>query len=73
MVYQSDPPKGWALLHDEENCPTELRDFTWGLYNRWCQRDRLTLKARTSSTASVSFSPDGKTLAPGISDETIKL
>src|SRR5262249_4154854 len=73
LIYDRDPELGLRLLHDEDACPPELRDFTWGLYNRWCHRERATLKGHTGRVRSVVFSPDGKALAFGSEDRTIKL
>src|SRR5437764_264688 len=36
-------------------------------------KERATLKGHTNSVASMTYSPDGKTLASGSWDETIKL
>ena len=73
MIFQRDPAQAWALLHDEEACPPEVRDFTWGLYNRWCRRERCSLKGHADAVRSVAFSPDGKTLASAGADANIKL
>jgi WD40 repeat protein len=57
-VYERDPRLGRDLLDDTEACPIDLRDFAWGLYYRWCQRDRFRVTG-----ASVACSLDGKTLS----------
>jgi len=52
----------------------DLRSFDW--YYRWRQLhiEKQTLKGHTNSVNSVSFSPDGRTLASGSSyDGTVKL
>jgi eukaryotic-like serine/threonine-protein kinase len=72
-VFRSEPEKARALLYDEEACPPELRDFTWGLYDRWCQRHGLALKGHPSVIDSVCFSPDSKSLASASGDGTVKL
>jgi WD40 repeat protein len=64
LIYQRNPAQARALLYDAVSCPPQDRDFTWGLYNRWCQRDRLTLRGHTNVVSCVVFSsPDGRTLA----------
>ena len=72
-VHRSDPALGWALLHDEDYCPTKDRDFVWGLYNRRCQRERATLRGHTGAVYAAAYSPDGNTPASGSADRTVKL
>ena len=62
LVGKTDPQAGWVLLHDEEVYPTVERDFPWGLYNRWCQRqdkeqglESATLNGHTGPVRSVPF------------------
>jgi tRNA A-37 threonylcarbamoyl transferase component Bud32 len=61
-VYQSDPEEARRLL---DACPKDLRDFSWGLYRRWCGGNGLTIRARFNPGyfPRPCFSPDGKSLA----------
>src|SRR5262249_22133495 len=72
-LFRTEPERARALLYDEDCCPTAERDFVWGLYNRWTQRHGLTLKGHTGFVLSVSFSPDGKTLASGSQDNPVRV
>ncbi len=68
-----DPDRALSLLYDEDIYPTAEQDFVWGLYNHWCQRDRLTSRGHTEPVSAVSINGDGKVLASGSIGKTIKL
>jgi WD40 repeat protein len=72
-LYQREPARAWELLHDEEACPPGLRDYTWGLYNRWCQRERLTFRGHPDAVEWAEFSPDGASLVSLSFDGTAKV
>lgn len=61
--YRMDPNTSHAILHDEEQCPTDLRDFTW----RWLREQTIPTVLRKyqcdfpASEACVTL--DGQTLA----------
>ena len=72
-LWQEKPNEGLTILEDDQKCPIELRDFTWGLLHRLCKRDRHTLTQHTEKVNAVAFSPDGRYLATAGDDGVIIL
>jgi eukaryotic-like serine/threonine-protein kinase len=72
-LWQIDPARGLDLLNDPERCPADLRDFTWGLLHRSCQRDHRALTGHKGAVLAVQTSPDGKLLASAGADQTVRL
>ena len=72
-VMERNTGQGLELLNDLNACPRDRRDFAWGFYYRFCKRDRLTLAGHTERVMSVAFTSDGKTLASGSYDGTVRL
>src|SRR5262249_36624724 len=60
-LWQQQPDQALALLQDVNACPLDLRDFTWHLYHRLCQRERYRLASDSGWNGLVSG--DGKVLA----------
>jgi eukaryotic-like serine/threonine-protein kinase len=51
----------------------DLRGFEWHYWWRLCHSELLTLKGHTGEVRSVAFSPDGKRIASGSEDGTLKI
>ena len=56
-----------------DKCPVQLRHWEWGRLKRLCHLDLLTLQGHDSKVTSVAFSLDGRRIASGSVDETIKV
>jgi hypothetical protein len=67
---RSDPLRGQAILDDENTFPVCDRDFAWGYYRGLVAWVR-SFDAHTGVV--VAFSGDGKTLATGGGDGTLRL
>jgi WD40 repeat protein/serine/threonine protein kinase len=52
---------------------TDLRHFEWRYLHRQCHSNLLTLQGHTGNIHSVAYSPDGKRLASGSGDTTVKV
>jgi WD40 repeat protein len=80
LAYQSweigDPARVLELLEGQRPTPDgeDLRTFEWyHLWHRCHQHCRLVLSGHTSRIVSVAYSPDGKQLASGSWDGTVRL
>jgi WD40 repeat protein/tRNA A-37 threonylcarbamoyl transferase component Bud32 len=67
LLWERDPFQGLQLLTDTDTCPPDLRDFTWGMYYRLCQRKRLTIQAASGeeNIYSLAITSDGRMIASG--------
>lgn len=73
-LYESDPARGLALLHDPIACPVEVRDPAWRYFERACRRWKgADFLGHTLGIYTLAFSPDGKTLASADRDREVRL
>ena len=72
-LWRRDPVQALELLNDSTRTPLDLREFTWRFLYRLSKKIRMTMNGHTGRVYSVTFSPDGKTLASASVDKTIKL
>src|SRR5262249_22641735 len=52
---------------------TDLRGFEWYYLRRLCNSELLTLRGHVKRVAAVAYSPDGKRIASGGFDDTVKV
>ena len=72
-IWDREPDHGLELLLDNDICPPEMRDFTWGLYHRLCHCERRELQGHTDVVTCLAVSWDNQWLASGSYDGTVKL
>jgi WD40 repeat protein len=56
-----------------EDCPVDQRRWEWHCLKRLCHAELTTLKGHTDWVLSVAYNPDGKQLASGSVDQTVKI
>jgi WD40 repeat protein/tRNA A-37 threonylcarbamoyl transferase component Bud32 len=56
-----------------KECPVDLRGWEWRYLDRLCHMEVATLRGHEDGVMTVAYSPDGKLLASGSRDRTIKL
>jgi WD40 repeat protein/serine/threonine protein kinase len=72
-VCQRDPHVGQQLLYDTDKCPLDLRDLAWRFCDRLSRRELDTFTGHKGLVYAVAISPDGKLLASGSHDKTIRV
>ena len=79
LAVQAWESRDWGRMQElvESHIPKpgaqDMRGFEWYYLWRLCHLDRLTIKGHGEAVYSVAFSPDGKRLASGSLDRTVKL
>jgi tRNA A-37 threonylcarbamoyl transferase component Bud32 len=56
-----------------DSCPAERRGWEWHYLRRLCRGTPVTMLGHTDSVYSVAFSPDGKRIASGSRDFSVKV
>jgi WD40 repeat protein len=65
--YRDSNARALALLEDPTRCPEDLRDFTWQMFHRLCQPERVTISGQQwAGPGPIAVSPDGHTLAAAL-------
>ena len=72
-LVERDPSRAALLLDKKEECPFELRDFTWHYLRAMCRIDQGFLAGHTKNLTQIVWSPDGSLLATSSWDGTIRI
>jgi WD40 repeat protein len=71
QICENNPQEALVLLEDTNACPKDHRDLAWRFYEQYCHRGVLV--GHAGPVKSVALSGDGKTLASGSDDMTVKV
>jgi WD40 repeat protein/serine/threonine protein kinase len=61
------------ILEDPEQCPPELRDFTWAYHLREARRERWVAPAESTPIHRLTFLPEAFVFASAAADGTVRL
>ena len=72
---ENNVPRARELLEEvpKEAAGRNLRGFEWYYLSRLCHSEVRTLEGHAHSVLAVAFSPDGRRLASGSADRTVKI
>jgi WD40 repeat protein/serine/threonine protein kinase len=62
----NNPRRAEELL---DTCPTDLRGWEWNYLKQVCHSDYLTIRGHTTQVFGVAFSPDGRLIASGATQD----
>jgi WD40 repeat protein/serine/threonine protein kinase len=67
---ENNPHEAEALL---DECPQHQRAWEWHYLKRQCHTELLTLRGHTGIVQAVATSPDGRWIASGAEDQTVRI
>ena len=70
QMNDNDPYRAEQLL---DECPSERRNWEWHYLKRQCHTDLLSFQAHRGEIWSLAISPDGRLIATGGGDKTLRL
>jgi len=72
-LVERDPSRAALLLDKKEECPYELRDFTWHYLRARCRVDQSFIAGHAKSITQIVYSPDASLLAAASWDGTVRV
>lgn len=72
-LVERDPTRAALLLDKREECPFDLRDFTWHYLRAMCRIDLGFLAGHTNTLSQVSWASEGKRIATSSWDGAIRI
>jgi WD40 repeat protein/tRNA A-37 threonylcarbamoyl transferase component Bud32 len=64
-IAMTEPTLAQHLLEDEDACPPELRDFSWGLFHRLSKPGERSFRGQSGDVTVLAWSADGRSVFSG--------